>query len=128
MRSFLKRPVGLTILALLLGWLAIGAFVLSLTAETMAQLHARWELVRLGALVYGLTAVVAAIGLWRLRRWGYLAFLAWIAVVLSMSLWWPAVFPQPVMPWWTAFLWIGIVGALLVPLALYVRRAIASAA
>jgi len=124
----LKRPVGLTILALLLGWLAIGAFGLSLTAETLTQLHARWQLVRLGALVYGLTAVVAAVGLWKLRRWGYLAFLAWIAVVLTMVLWWPAVFPQPVMPWWGAFLWIAIVGALLVPLALYVRRAIASAA
>jgi hypothetical protein len=128
MRSSLKRPVGLTILALLLGWLALGAFVLSLTAETLAQLHARWQLVRLGALVYGLTAVVAAIGLWRLRRWGYLAFLAWIAVVLSMSLWWPAVLPRPVMPWGAAFLWIVIAGAILVPVALYVRRAIAAAA
>jgi hypothetical protein len=124
----LKRPVGLTILALLLGWLALGAFVLTLTAETLAELHVRWQLVRLGALVYGLTAAVAAVGLWRRRRWGYLAFLAWIAVVLTAVLWWPAVFPRPVMPWWGAFLWVAIVGAVLVPLAFYVRRVIASAA
>jgi hypothetical protein len=123
----LKRPVGLTILALLLGWLALGAFGLTLTAETLAELHVRWQRVRLGALVYGLTAVVAAVGLWRQRRWGYLAFLAWIAVMLTAVFWWPAVFPRPVLPWWGALLWVAIVGALLVPLALYVRRVIASA-
>jgi len=120
--------VGITVLALLLGWLAVGAFVLTLTAETLAELQVRWQLVRVGALVYGLTAVVAAVGLWRLRRWGYLAFLAWSAVVLSAVLWWPAVFPRPVLRWWEGILWVVLVGALLVPLALYVRRVIASAA
>jgi uncharacterized membrane protein (DUF2068 family) len=123
-----KRPVGLTIVALLLGWLALGALVLSLTAEALAELHVRWQLVRFGALIYGLTAAVAAVGLWKRRRWGYFAFLAWGAVLLTAVLWWPAVFPRPVIPWWGAFLWIAIVGALLVPLAGYVRRALAAAA
>jgi hypothetical protein len=124
----LKRPLGITVLALLLGWLALGAFALTLTAEALAELQRRWQVVRVGALVYGLTAVVAAVGLWKLRRWGYLAFLAWSAVVLSAVLWWPAVFPEPILRWWEGILWVALVGALLVPLALYVRRAIASAA
>jgi hypothetical protein len=120
-----KRPVGITVLALLLGWLALGAFILTLTAETLAELHVRWQLVRIGALVYALTAAVAAVGLWKRRRWGYLAFLAWAAVVLTMVLWWPAVFPQPVVPWWGAFLWVTLMAAWLIPLAGYVRRTVA---
>ncbi len=124
----MKRPVGVTVLSILLGWLALGAFVLTFTAETLAELQARWQLVRFGALVYGLTAAVAAVGLWKLRRWSYLAFLAWVAVVLTAVLWWPAVFPHAVIPWWGAFVWLAVAGALLVPLALYVRRVVASAA
>jgi hypothetical protein len=124
----LKRPLGITVLALALGLLGIGAFVLALTAEALAELQVRWQLVRVGALVYGLTAVVAAVGLWRLRPWGYLAFLAWSAVVLSAVLWWPAVFPGPVVRWWAGILWVVLIGLLVVPLALYVRRIITSAA
>jgi hypothetical protein len=117
-----KRPVGITVLALLLGWLALGAFVLTMTAEALAELQVRWELVRVGALAYGLTAAVAATGLWKRRRWGYLAFLAWAAVVLTMVLWWPAIFPRPIFPWWAAFLWVALMAAWLIPLAGYVRR------
>jgi hypothetical protein len=123
----MKRPVGVTVLSLLLGWLALGAFALTFTAEALAELQVRWQLVRFGALVYGLTAAVAAVGLWKLRRWSYLAFLAWVAVVLTAVLWWPAVFPHPVIPWWGAFIWLAVAGALLVPLAMYVRRVVASA-
>ena len=47
--------------------------------------------------------------------------------MLTAVLWWPAVFPEPIR-WWEAMLWVALVGALLVPLALYVRRVIASAA
>jgi uncharacterized membrane protein (DUF2068 family) len=121
----MKRPVGITVLALLLGLLAIGAFVLTLTAETLAELHVRWQLVRIGALVYGLTSAVAAVGLWKRRHWGYLAFLAWAAAVLTMVLWWPAVFPRPVLPWWGALLWVPLMAIWLLPLAGYVRRAVA---
>jgi hypothetical protein len=80
--TLMKRPVGITVLALLLGWLAIGAFVLTMTAEALAELGIRWQLVRLGALAYGLCAIVAAVGLWKMRRWGYLAFVAWVGAVL----------------------------------------------
>lgn len=121
-----KRPLGVTLLALLLGCLALGAFLLSLTAEALAERQLRWQLVRAGALVYGLTASVAAVGLWKLRRWGYLGFLAWSAAVLTSVLWWPAVLPEPIR-WWERMLWVVLVGSLLVPPALYVRRVIASA-
>lgn len=121
----MKRPSGITVLALLLGCLALGAFVLTMTAEALAEPNIRWQLVRLGALTYGLTAAVASIGLWKLRRWAFVAFLAWTIVVVSIGLWWPAVFPTRTVPWWTALLWFALAGAILVPLARYVRRTVA---
>jgi hypothetical protein len=124
----LKRPTGITVLALLLGYLALGAFVLTLTAETLAELHIRWQVVRLGALIYGLTAAVASMGLWKMRRWAFVAFLAWTIVVVSIGVWWPAVFPARTGPWWTPLLWVVLASSILVPLARYVRRVVAPAA
>jgi hypothetical protein len=116
------------VLALLLAWLAVGAFVLTMTAETLTQLGVRWQLVRLGALAYGLCAIVAAVGLWKMRRWGYLAFVAWVGAVLLVGLWWPAVFPSSDVRWWMGLVWIGVVALIMLPLARYIRRAIKPAA
>jgi hypothetical protein len=121
----MKRPLGITLLALLLSWLALGAFALTMTAETLAPLGVRWQLVRIGALVYGLAAAVAAVGLWRLRRWSYVAFVAWVAAVLAVGWWAPAIYPQPTVPWWGTLLWTGFVGVIMLPLARYVRRVVA---
>jgi hypothetical protein len=124
----IKRPPGVTVLALLLGWLAVGAFVLTMTAETLAELGVRWQLVQVGALVYGLCAIVAAVGLWKMRRWGYLAFVAWVAAVLLVGLWWPAVFPRSEVHWWMGLIWIGVVAVIMLPLARYIRRVTEAAA
>jgi hypothetical protein len=123
-----KRPLGITLLALMLIWLALGAFVLAMTAETLAATGARWRLVQVGSLVYGLTAAVAALGLWKLRRWGYVAFVGWVAAVLAIGLWWPAAFPRFTLPQWAAWVWIAVVAAIMLPLGRYVRRTIARAA
>jgi uncharacterized membrane protein (DUF2068 family) len=96
----MKRPLGITLVALLLASLSAGAFVLAMTAETLAATGARWRLVQVGALVYGLAAAVAALGLWKLRRWGYVAFVGWVATVLAIGLWWPAAFQQFTLPQW----------------------------
>ena len=111
-------------LALLLGLLAVGAFVLTMTAEALVELSVRWQLVRLGALAYGLCAIVAAVGLWKMRRWGYLAFVAWVGAVLLVGLWWPAVFPGSEVRWWMGLIWIGVVAVIMLPLARYIRRVI----
>ena len=124
----MKRPFGITLVALVLVWLGLGAFVLAMTAETLAATGARWQLVQVGALVYGLTAAVAAFGLWKLRRWGYVAFVGWVAAVLAIGLWWPAAFPGLTLPQWAAWLWIAVVAAIMLPLGRYVRRTIARAA
>ena len=109
-------------LALLLGCLAVVAFVLTMTAEALAELGVRWQLVRLGALAYGLCAIVAAVGLWKMRRWGYLAFVAWVGAVLLVALWWPAVFPRSEVQWWMGLIWIGAIAVIMLPLGRYIRR------
>ncbi len=124
----MKRPFGITLVALMLVWLGLGAFVFAMTAETLVATGARWQLVQVGALVYGLTAAVAAFGLWKLRRWGYVAFVGWVAAVLAIGLWWPAAFPGLTLPQWAAWLWIAVVAALMLPLGRYVRRTIVRAA
>jgi hypothetical protein len=123
-----RRPPGVTVLAVLLAVLAVGAFVLTMTAETLAELGARWQLVRLGALAYGLCAIVAAIGLWKMRRWGYVAFVAWVGALLLIGLWWPAVVPRAEVHWWMGLVWIGIVAVITLPLARYIRRVTQAAA
>jgi uncharacterized membrane protein (DUF2068 family) len=102
--------------------------VLTMTAETLAELSLRWQLVRLGALAYGLCAIVAAVGLWKMRRWGYLAFVAWVGAVLLAGLWWPAVFPGSEVRWWMGLVWVGVVAVIMLPLARYIRRVIERAA
>jgi hypothetical protein len=123
-----KRPLGITLIALVLVWLGLGAFALAMTAETLVATGARWRLVQVGALVYGLAAAVAALGLWKLRRWGYVAFVGWVATVFAIGLWWPAAFPRFTLPQWAAWLWIAVVAAIMLPLGRYVRKTIAQAA
>jgi hypothetical protein len=125
-RTHLRRPGGISLLSLLLVFSALAAFVLTLTAEALAELQVKWRLVQFSAFFYGLTAAVAAIGLWRMRRWGYIAFVAWVAAVLLVGSSWPVVFPTSRTPWWVALIWIGFVAALMTPLAGYVKREIVS--
>jgi hypothetical protein len=122
-----KRPLGITLVALMLAWLSVGALVLAMTAETLAPTGDRWRLVQVGALLYSVAAAVAAFGLWKLRRWGYVAFVGWVATVLAIGLWWPASFPRFTLPQWAAWLWIAVVAAIMLPLGRYVRRTIARA-
>ena len=70
------------------------------------------------------SAMVSSIGLWKLRRWGYLAFVGWVAAVLLAGLVVPAVIPQPRQPWWVPLGWIVLIAILAVPLARYVKRVI----
>lgn len=120
----MKRLLGVTLIAVLLALLALVALVLTMTAETLASAAASWRLVQAGALIFGLTAAVAAVGIWKLRRWGYFAFVAWVAAVLAIGIWWPAAFPSLTPPSWLSWAWVALVAAVMLPLGRYVRRAI----
>jgi hypothetical protein len=57
-----------------------------------------------------------------MRRWGYLAFVAWVGAVLLVGLWWPAVFPRSEVHWWMGLIWIAVVAVIMLPLGRYLKR------
>jgi len=69
-----KRPIGFTILAIILWWLTLGG--IANAALHMGGMHPIWPL------AYAVTAFVAALGLWKVKAWAFQAFLAWSTVVV----------------------------------------------
>jgi hypothetical protein len=96
-----SRPAGATLLALALGWLAIAGFGNALVwrslphgadARVSPRLSAAVDalqppLLSALALICGVTACIASIGVWRLRPWKARAFLAWSASVIVLVMW-----------------------------------------
>ena len=68
-----KRPISLTIISLLLAWLALAGF-----ANAAAGLMGN----RIIPAAYGLTALIAAVALWKKKPWGFTAFITWSVVVI----------------------------------------------
>lgn len=83
----MKRSMGFTGLAVLLLLLAVSGFAngwLALTGKAPLPAPTLWAAV---SLVYGVLALAAAVGLWRVTEWAWAAFLAWTAsAVLTMAL------------------------------------------
>jgi hypothetical protein len=77
------RPVGVTLLALGLGWLSLAGFANA--AFRSAGDPEGFPLV-IGAGLYGISAAAAAVGLWSRARWAPRAFLAWAVCALALSI------------------------------------------
>ena len=71
----MKRPIGFTILAFFLCWLAVAGIGNVVVGPAQGIL-------RLFALAYAITAIITAIGLWKMKSWAYTAYLAWAGVVI----------------------------------------------
>ena len=71
-----KRPIGFSILAILLWWLTLAG--VANAALPMGVMHPAW------AFAYAVSAFIAALGLWKVRAWAFHAFLTWSAVVVFM--------------------------------------------
>jgi uncharacterized membrane protein (DUF2068 family) len=74
-----KRPIGFTILALGLWWLAAAGFIGAAMVPEGIE-------VRAVSGIYGVAALVAGIALWQQKRWAPTAFAAWSCVVLAGGL------------------------------------------
>jgi uncharacterized membrane protein (DUF2068 family) len=77
------RPKRITLLSLLLGWLAIGGFgnsYIMLYQDTFSN-----PLMGIISGVYGVLALASSIGLWRLALWSAKLFLSWSALLLIMA-------------------------------------------
>lgn len=75
----IKRPIGFTLLSLLLAWLSIAGFFKAFIGkeEMMSSVL---------TVIYGITALAAAIGFWKMKKWSFAAYLLWCATVLLMSI------------------------------------------
>jgi hypothetical protein len=96
-----ERPAGATLLALALGWFAIAGFGNALVWRRLPhggdvpvspRLSAAVDALQPPvlsalALICGITACIASIGVWRLRPWKARAFLAWSTSVIVLVTW-----------------------------------------
>ncbi len=96
-----SRPPGATTLALILGWLAIGGFGNAVVWRTaresshVPEASPGWRfleamsspLFTVLALTYGVTALAACVGIWRMRPWMAKAFLIWAFAVATLGAW-----------------------------------------
>jgi hypothetical protein len=79
-----KRPRGITIICLLLGWLAFAGFANAVMIFFNDMLPIpKWF--GLFALAYGVTAFAATYKLWRMDRSGVAWMRSWASVVILMS-------------------------------------------
>lgn len=113
----MKRRVGVSVLAVFLILLALAGF--GKTYVTLIDPEFETPILGVLALVHGVAALGASLGLWRQRRWAYPAFLSWTVVVLLMSV--TMQFSVFHVSWldWSVFMLSA--GGVLWALALYVR-------
>ena len=141
-----KRPLALTLIALLLGGLALSGLLnsfvwvqLKSTLPPDAPTHLREDIEAISsplfsvvAFSYGVTAALASVGAWRMRSWAAPAVLAWGAAAVALGAVLLAVEPVPegftradlILP---AAGFIGLALLIVGAIWIYVRRAVPSA-
>ena len=90
-----RRPFGVIVVALL----QLGTVAVALVAY-LSDIRLPWESVasallaehawaRLGVVIFGILVVVAAVGMWRLHRWGWALMITLVAtsLVLDLTMW-----------------------------------------
>jgi len=77
----MKRPIGITISALVLGWLAMTGFLNSwvILTDLSSELSKSIGYI---AIIYGITALLSTIGLWCMKPWSLVAIRIWMGVCL----------------------------------------------
>ena len=108
----MRRPLGFTILALVLGWCAIAGVGLAYWAViSPAPQYVRLALAAVG-LVYGVSAGVSALALWRNRSWAERPLWVWaVACLASTNL--PYLLTTTKSEWWMAPLGTAVFAAIL---------------
>lgn len=98
----MRRPLTLTLAALVLGWTGAGGFLLGYAAAQVPAWGAGRYLVALVGVGFGLTAWASAVGLWQRRAWTPYALEGWriaffLAAITPTLLFRAA---APATPWW----------------------------
>jgi hypothetical protein len=134
----MRRPTGATVIAAVLFWFfisAIGNLLVSRSLQTAnafppSSPGARFVVAVSGSgfvvlvMLYGLTALVAAVATWRMRRWMPMAFLLWSVSAISLGAFFMFAVPQELL--WGGELagmaFVGVMAAVLWWVYRYLRR------
>ena len=92
--------------------------------DVFYQFGLRPSLLVVTALLYGLSAGVTAVGLWRVAPWTLKAFLAWSIVVIAGSFAFALDVEMPGTATWLPFGSVVLLVAILTLVALYIHRRI----
>lgn len=114
----MQRPLGASILALLLVVLGMAGFGNAYLMSTESGYGT--PILATVALIYGVTALASAVGLWRRQRWAYSAFLLWGAVIVVGAI--VSQISVAQLPWWKLLVFLLMVGAVFYFVARYVRK------
>lgn len=114
----MQRPLGATILAILLIILGTAGFGNAYVMVTESEYGA--PVLAAVAVLYGITALASAFGLWRKKRWAYPAFLLWAVVVFLGAVVFQVLIAQ--LDWLKVVGFLLVVGTFLYFVARYVRK------
>jgi hypothetical protein len=118
-----KRSRSLTVIALLLAWLSLGGFGIATWASVIdTRREAQVALVIVG-LWYGLSALGAAAGIWRMRPWALQALTSWGGATLAAG-WLPQFLMMNQPPLSTGIGATVLCLLIVVPVWLHVRRSL----
>ncbi|HET8701708.1 MAG TPA: hypothetical protein VFL97_08600 [Nitrococcus sp.] len=124
----MKRPVGMTLLAVALAWLAMGGVLFSVVSPILAWAELPWMLYEIAGLAYAASATVAAVGVWKLEPWAYRAFQVWLAIALAAGSLPLLTFPTAARSRWMLPVGWALLLVALWPFARYIRRNLQAAA
>ena len=114
----MQRPLGATVLSILLVALGVAGFGNAYFMVTESEYGA--PVLAAVAVLYGITALGSAVGLWRRKRWAYPAFLLWTVVVLLGAIVLQVLIAQ--VDWIKVAGFLLVIGTVLYFVARYVRK------
>jgi hypothetical protein len=114
----MQRPLGATILAVSLVVLALAGFGNAYVMVTEFEYGA--PILAAVAFMYGISALSAAIGVWRRKPWAYPAFLLWAAVAFFGAVAFQLLIAQ--LAWIKVAGFLLVLGLVLYFVARYVRK------
>ena len=76
-----QRPLGVTLISIVLGWLALAGLGNAVLSHGWGSIFAAM------ALLYGVAALASCVGLWRMSPWANRAYLAWCVSVIALGVW-----------------------------------------
>lgn len=114
-----KRKTGITVISLLLGWFALAAFGNSFAMIANTGYSTPFSATLAG--IYGCLALLACVGLWKMRVWAYKVFLFWVVSALAIAVYFQQIWGAPM---WQFAIFLVTVGMVMAIVARYINTSL----